>query len=510
MHVSTYLDLARRWWFTLLVATWVAGVAGYLVASQVPPTFEARSQLLVGPVNTDFNTLRASGQVAQTYAALATSTATLDQAIERVGAPLTSVELSEATRATASEVTRILSIRVQHGDPNLAAAMANGVGDVLVAAANEGTIRPEGQLTLVEAAVPPTSPIAPAVSLIAMLAAVAGLLVALILASLVEHLSATIRGPGELEDAEDGVPLLGAVPRSPRAGRRDRGRGRGIVVEDQPDSPAARALHVAASKIDLVHPGGDHRSLLVTAAAAEEDTGTLAANLAAAAAEGPGRVVVIDAGGGLEVLGDPGPEAAFRVVTPPEAGFGRDDAAAARAMIERELASASLVIVAGPPVLGNPSALPWARATDAAVVVVHRDQTGRADLRQALDSLRFVGATVIGTVFLHERVARFAAPAPAPTPTPTSTPPPTPAGTREPRGSVRRNLLGELTSAAAGEERADGRREAAQSRAAERRQRASRGSGSRDSISRDPISRDSIRTRADAPRSIAEIRDEPV
>ena len=68
MELTGYLAVARRWWWTLLVATWVAAMAGLLVATRITPTYEAQAQLLVGPINTDSDTLRASGLLVQTYA----------------------------------------------------------------------------------------------------------------------------------------------------------------------------------------------------------------------------------------------------------------------------------------------------------------------------------------------------------------------------------------------------------------------------------------------------------
>jgi hypothetical protein len=88
-------------------------------------------------------------------------------------------------------------------------------------------------------------------------------------------------------------------------------------------------------------------------------------------------------------------------------GIDRDDAESIRRLVDRELERATLVVVAGPPVLAAPSALPWARATDGTVVAVHRDQTTRSDLYQALESLRFIGATIVGLVYLNDRSARF-------------------------------------------------------------------------------------------------------
>ena len=116
MELSGYLATARRWWWTLLVATWVAGLAGYLVATQIPPTYEARAQLLVGPYEGDLNTLRASGQLALTYAELVTVRPRLDEAITRLGLDATSAELNAATRVIANDTNRTLSIRVQDAE----------------------------------------------------------------------------------------------------------------------------------------------------------------------------------------------------------------------------------------------------------------------------------------------------------------------------------------------------------------------------------------------------------
>ena len=129
MELTGYLAVARRWWWTLLVATWVAGVSGYVVASQIPPTYEAETQLLIGPYNTDRDTLAASGDLVQTYSQLVTTTPLLPSAIRRPVPSLTPAELAMATRVTASDTTRFLSIRVQDTNPEMAARLANALAD---------------------------------------------------------------------------------------------------------------------------------------------------------------------------------------------------------------------------------------------------------------------------------------------------------------------------------------------------------------------------------------------
>ena len=82
MELSGYFAVARRWWWTLLVAAWVAGLAGFYFASRIEPTYESQVKLLVGPINTDADTLRGAGLMIQTYGQVVT-TATGPQVDDR-------------------------------------------------------------------------------------------------------------------------------------------------------------------------------------------------------------------------------------------------------------------------------------------------------------------------------------------------------------------------------------------------------------------------------------------
>ena len=85
MELTGYLAILRRWWWTLLVAVWVAALLGYLLGTRIDPTYESSVRMLVGPINTDTNTLRASGQLVQTYAELATSQPLLASTVADLG-----------------------------------------------------------------------------------------------------------------------------------------------------------------------------------------------------------------------------------------------------------------------------------------------------------------------------------------------------------------------------------------------------------------------------------------
>ena len=73
MELSGYLAVARRWWWTLIVSAWIAGLTGYLVASAIPPTYESQVKVLVGPLNAPTDVLRSTGLLVQTYAQYVTT-----------------------------------------------------------------------------------------------------------------------------------------------------------------------------------------------------------------------------------------------------------------------------------------------------------------------------------------------------------------------------------------------------------------------------------------------------
>lgn len=432
MELSGYLAVARRWWWTLLVATWVAAFSGYVVASQIPPTFEARVQLLVGPYNTDSDTLRAAGQLVQTYAELVTTRPLLESAIAELGADIDAGELDSATRVTADDTTRFLSIRVQHTNPVLAADLANGLAEEVSLLASRGTSRPEGQLQIVDRAERPSTPVAPQVSLIVGMAALAALLGALVLVMLVEYLSATVRTQDDLEKLT-GVPFLGRVDTA-----KNLPRGHRALVDSVPDSAAAAAYRLVVAKASVRDGARPAASIAAVGTGADSATGQVAANLAAIAARSGRRVVLIDAdtadayatrifgmsgrAGLSDLAADPSLEPAdilstvsgeFRVIPAGTASHADTlDVDRATRILQQLAEVADLVVVSTGPLHLAAATLVWARTADAAIVIAVRDQSRRDDVTYAVESLRLVGVGVRGAVLAerHRGLGRSAPP----------------------------------------------------------------------------------------------------
>jgi polysaccharide biosynthesis transport protein len=389
---------------------------GFLVANRLPAAYEAEARLLVGPLSADKDTLSAAGAQARTYAALATTTPMLAATARRSGLGSSAAAVRSKVRdVTASDVTRLISIRVRDREPARAATIANALAEVLKARASIGP--PVGNLHIVESAAAPRTSVGPSASLIVPLAAVAGLLGAFGIVVLVDSLTTAVRTEGDLA-AVSPVAVLGSVNGARRGDRP-------LVMEAEPHSTAAAAYRLLATKISLSNSERPLRSILVLDAHGGHSSGRLAANLAAALAEDGTRVVVIDGGeqaGVMELFQHEGKASTEKVqrARPLRIGqltFDRFRLRGPRLIvvqprkpseplypqqaaetIEHLLTGADLVVLTAPPVDGSASSMVWAHAADATVLVAERDHTKREQMGPAVESLRIAEANVIGTV----------------------------------------------------------------------------------------------------------------
>jgi len=249
--------------------------------------------MLIGPLNTDKDTLTAAGALVQTYAQVATTSPVLDNTLKNLPPayqppPLSSDDLGASTRVVANDVTRVLTITVRTGDPNLAAALANAMATEMVDLVQVGLARPEGALQIIQDAAPDPIPVAPQISLIVLLATAAGIIAALVLVLLIEYFSKSIRTRDELARLTNG-PVIGSV----RAPSRQTPDARDLAAEG---SAAATVYRVLAARIVYGDPDEVLHSLAVVDCESDTGAAVVAISLARALAKLGRRVVVIDGG----------------------------------------------------------------------------------------------------------------------------------------------------------------------------------------------------------------------
>lgn len=427
LHSTGFIPLAKRWWPVLLLAAVVSGLTAYAASSRVTPTYEAEARLLTGPINADFDTIRASSQLAQTYSELATSRRILQPVRAQLRLAQSVDDLAASVSATGNDVTRIVTIRAKSDDAVLAARIANTIATRLARETSQppappAPAPPAGQLTIVDSATPPSAPVAPRVPLLAALAAIAGLIGAAVLVLLLQSGRDTIEAEEDLADAF--VPLLGSVSRSSRTA---------LVVQERPRSRIADEYRVVATKIELSATTSGARSVLVVGCGEGDGAGVIAANIAGALAESGSRITLVDANNGnpeiTEVFGlngQPGAATTTRggaidiaavaavemaasngslqvVPVGGERAIAASDGSSVRGLLDRLSDDSDLVVVNAGEVESSANALKWARATDATVLVVEQGRTKREALRNAVKTLALVEANVIGTVLTTKR-----------------------------------------------------------------------------------------------------------
>lgn len=123
----------RRGWPLMLLVALVAVGASLVATSRREPVYEARARLLVSPLGQQETALfatdliRDSGDAAttpDTVAVMLKSSATAAGAAARLGAEWTSQEVLDAVRIEPVRNTQVLDVIAEHGDPNVAAAVA--------------------------------------------------------------------------------------------------------------------------------------------------------------------------------------------------------------------------------------------------------------------------------------------------------------------------------------------------------------------------------------------------
>jgi polysaccharide biosynthesis transport protein len=430
LELAAYLQLLRRWWLPLLFAGWVAGMLGFVVGSQIPPVYESRARLLVGPVNTDVTTLRAAESLAQTFAELATTEPQLRAVIERLQLDMTPLDLRGSISVRADGATRIIAVGTVDSDADRGAAIANAVAEELIELASAPGRRPEGELFLVDPAAPGVTSVGASPTLMAILAGGAGLVVAGLFATIVEYLSNTVKGRHDLAALTD-APVLGEI----RFGKGYMGTYlRPLVVEAQPESRTALGYRLLVSRMPMLAQGRRVRSLLVVGAQTGDGRGEFAANLAAVMVRTGRSVTLMDSDDleaqvtrmfamndriGLgELLGmplDAATEASalasvrqhrapgIKVIPVGDRDTQLMQEESARRLMEAARAESDLVVISGGPIHRSANSLLWARVVDAVVLVVREEATQLENLRYAVESLRLVRANLVGSVLLERR-----------------------------------------------------------------------------------------------------------
>lgn len=431
-----FIPVIRRWWWLLLLGTLAAAIAANVVARNQSPTYASSATLLVGPLNADYATTQAAGDLGRTYADLAKTLPVVAGAVQRANVAIKPVDLQKKVSATSNDVTRLVTVRVEAAKAPLAATLANAIGAQLIGvsqavtpqetdavrafmsqreiqrlpAATQDAVHAaavrvfgaglSGRLRMMAPAVPAVEPAAPNVPLLTTLGALAGLALAAV-AALVA--SADRRREGADVQSTRAIPFLGTIAAAHRA--------------------SDAGYRLLAAKIGLF--SDDRlRTVAVVGAGGRAPAGAVATSLARTLADGGLRTLVVDASDGtatrlLELDGRPG----YGELVRSDAAIVSDDlrvacgdglfalpagANGSTRLLDRERAdrllaafeeAADVVVLSVPPTHVSPVGLVWASLAQATLVVGESgDPRAHDAVDETVESLQRVGANVLGTV----------------------------------------------------------------------------------------------------------------
>lgn len=218
MELNTLAASVRRWWSLILIGTVLASLAGLSFALTSTEQYRSSVEILVGPVNAPLDTVRASSLLVQSYAEVSTSTGFLSDVLTRANLALTPEELRDQIVALANDNTRVLTVSFTGATPNEASIVANAIAAELVLIAEESGLDEGQMLVLSRAEVPETAEQQPLLVL-TILSGVAGAVVMMGVATLLDHLP--WRAAARTERSDEQIPwlrgrVLGLLRRRPR------------------------------------------------------------------------------------------------------------------------------------------------------------------------------------------------------------------------------------------------------------------------------------------------------
>jgi polysaccharide biosynthesis transport protein len=421
-----YLRVLAKRWPTVVVGFAACVIVAVVVGLLTPPSYAARTQLFISTLTDQVNPnqqLLQGGSFAadrvKSYTDLATSPRVTVPAVQASGVDISPDELASHISANSPAGTVLITIEVTDEDPGRAAALTNAVANQMATVIRELETPPGASQSPVRAAmiVPagtPSSPVTPDWPLTLALGVLAGLVVGLGTAIVRDTLDSSLTSEDDLRSVVD-VPNLGKIIYDEAA----------LASPVSAHDARSESFRQLRTNLQFSAVGTHSRTFVVTSAVTAEGKSSVTGNLAVAMAQLGLRVTLVDAdlrrpslAGYFGVSGDVGLTTVL---------IGRTDLSAALQAVRPNLtllasgtlppnpsellssepvggildalaADSDVVLIDSAPVLPVTDARVIASRCDGVILVVRAGSTHRRQVAEAVESLRKVRATVLGTV----------------------------------------------------------------------------------------------------------------
>jgi len=429
LELSDYLRILRRNWITITACSLVGLAIAAAASIAIKPTYTAQTKLFVAIQNSGSISDLQQGNTfsqarVQSYVETVGTPAVLQPAIDSLGLDISPAELGRRVKASSDSNTVIVSISASDSSPVQAAAVAQAVGDSLVATIDKIESPAKGgaspvKLSVVTPATAPTEPSAPNTRLNFILGAMIGLLVGVGLSILRATLDTKVRGESDLRRVTT-APLLGGISFDSDATKKP------LLTQAPSQSPRAESFRQIRTNLQFAHVSNESKSVLVTSSLPGEGKTTTATNIAIAIAQSGQSVVLVDAdlrrprvddylglerNAGLttalvgsadvnDLLQHWGDDELYvltsgQVPPNPSELLGSDSM---RQLILRLESAFDAVIIDAPPLLPVTDAAVLAQRVGGVVLVTGSSRVRVQDLQKSLAALSMVDAALLGVV----------------------------------------------------------------------------------------------------------------
>ncbi|TME11998.1 MAG: hypothetical protein E6I80_04605 [Chloroflexi bacterium] len=295
MTFEQFYRILIKHWRLVVICSLLVGLGAFFGTKQMTPLYQSSAlvEIVFIPGNTqsNYDSLLAGQQLAQTEAPLATSGPVLREVASHYRG-LTVEQLAGEVTATAITNTQLVEIDVKDPSPTRAAALANDVAATLIKQqlqVFQQTLGPSGQgsvsLFIAQPAQPALSPFQPDVRLNTAAGLVTGVLLGILLAVLFELLDKRIRTPEALSKLLD-WPVLGTIWQA--APKKD-------VINPIGHNSNVESYSILRTNIGFAALDRSLHTLVVTSGAPRDGKSVVAANLAIFMAKAGRNTLLIDA-----------------------------------------------------------------------------------------------------------------------------------------------------------------------------------------------------------------------
>ena len=207
--------LAKKWWIIIISAIICAAAAAVISIFFLTPVYQSNTTLYIGKridTNTDmsYNDILLGSQLVKDYRELAKSRVVAEAVIQELNLKdMTVDQLSARLDVTLKNDTRVIQITAEDKDPKLACDIANKVSEVFQKKVVD--IMKVENVSVIDVAVVPESPVRPNKKMITAVAFALGLLLSAGIILLIDYFDNTVKTPEDIKKYID-IPVIGTIP----------------------------------------------------------------------------------------------------------------------------------------------------------------------------------------------------------------------------------------------------------------------------------------------------------